>query len=337
VIPVFQPTVTPLQSQFSTIVRDVTNYVKPAVVQITNEQTQSVGPGQSGTVPVGVGSGVIYDSAGHILTNNHVVEGATSLVVALPDGRTFPGTLVGRDPQTDLAVVKITGTSLPVAVLGDSTTLQVGDWVVAIGNALALQGGPTVTAGVVSALDRAVQEPGSGGAAGPYLFGLIQTDAPINPGNSGGPLVNLKGEVVGINTLEATQVEAGVYAMDVGFSIAISTAKPIAQQLVARGVVVHAYMGIDYVPMDPYVALQIGVSVTNGVVVTNVVSGSPAARAGLQVNDVITAIDGQQLTTDSAFAQILSQHEPGDTLTLDVVRRNQTLTIKVTLTDAPLT
>jgi S1-C subfamily serine protease len=161
---------------------------------------------------------VIYDNQGHILTNNHVVEGAQQLLVSLPDKRSFPARLVGVDPQTDLAVVQIRGDNLPVAQLGDSNQLQVGDWVVAIGNALALPGGPTVTQGVVSALGRTVQEPGSssggqpGGtqrqsAVGPFLFDVVQTDAPINPGNSGGPLVNLQGQIIGINTLVAGPVE----------------------------------------------------------------------------------------------------------------------------------
>ncbi len=181
---------------FASAVRQVANQVRPAVVQITNLQ-QQINPfvGVTGTtVPAGVGSGVIYDSQGHILTNKHVVAGSQQLQVSLPDKRSFPATLVGADPQTDLAVVQIQADNLPVAQLGDSSQLQVGDWVVAIGNALALPGGPTVTQGVVSALGRTVQEPGeSPGASGPFLFNAIQTDAPINPGNSGGALVNLQG------------------------------------------------------------------------------------------------------------------------------------------------
>src|SRR5215208_6276244 len=154
---------------FSTAVHQVAERVKPAVVQITNEQQVETGRlTQPFTVPAGVGSGMIYDDQGHVLTNDHVVDGASSLLVSLPDGRSFKTTIVGRDP--------------PVAQLGDSDQLQVGDWVVAIGNALALPGGPTVTAGVVSALNRTVQEPNDNGdAAGPFLFGVVQTDAAINP------------------------------------------------------------------------------------------------------------------------------------------------------------
>jgi hypothetical protein len=178
----------PSSDNLLTAVRTVSQRVKPAVVQITNQQEVQVSQfNQPFVVPAGVGSGVIYDSQGHILTNNHVIEGAQQILVSLPDKRSFPGKVVGSDPQTDLAVLQIHGDNLPVAQLGDSGQLQVGDWVVAIGNALALPGGPTVTQGVVSALGRTVQEPGAPASpgsqsqsAGPFLFDVIQTDAPIN-------------------------------------------------------------------------------------------------------------------------------------------------------------
>jgi S1-C subfamily serine protease len=320
---------------FSGAVRQVTEEVKPAVVQITNEQVQLDLLGNPFTVPAGVGSGVIYDSQGHILTNNHVVEGAQQLLVSLPDGRSFRAKLVGQDPQTDLAVVQIGGSNLPVAELGDSGQLQVGDWVVAIGNALALPGGPTVTVGVVSALNRTVQEPSTSTGPGPFLFDLIQTDAPINPGNSGGPLVNLAGQVVGINTLVAGQAEPGVQAQGIGFSIAIATAKPIADQIVATGKVIHPYLGIRYVPLNPAISVQIGITAREGALVVQVVPGSPAANAGLQPNDVITAIDNQPLNTESALAQTVSSHKPGDTVTLTVLRGSQKLTLTVTLGEMP--
>ena len=339
-------------AELTTAIRQVAQRVKPAVVQITNQQqVQPEQFNQPFTVPAGVGSGVIYDAQGHILTNNHVIEGAQSLLISLPDGRSFPGKLVGADPQTDLAVVQISGDSLPVAELGDSHELQVGDWVVAIGNALALPGGPTVTEGVVSALDRTVQEPGGqgpggpgpGGArpgaqastAGPFLFDVIQTDAPINPGNSGGPLVNLQSQVVGISTLVAGQAEPGVAAQGIGFAIAISTAKPIADQLVASGHVAHAFIGIRYVPLNPAVASQLGTTAKNGAAVADVVSNSPAAQAGLRARDVITAIDGQPLQTESSLAQAISAHKPGDTVTLTVQRGSQQLSLQVKLAEMP--
>jgi len=245
---------------FSAAIRNVVQETKPAVVQITNEQYQMDGSSDTAfTVPAGVGSGVIYDQQGHILTNNHVIAGAQQLTVALPDGKTYPAKLVGADPLTDLAVLKIDGQNLPVASFGDSSQLQVGDWVVAIGNALALSGGPTVSAGVVSALGRTVQEPGeTSGSQGPFLFDVVQTDAPINPGNSGGPLVDLQGKVIGINTLVAGQAEPGVQAQGIGFAISIAAAKPIADQLVATGQATHPYIGVQQIPLNPVIANRLG-------------------------------------------------------------------------------
>ncbi|MEJ2556891.1 MAG: trypsin-like peptidase domain-containing protein [Anaerolineae bacterium] len=340
--PVAQASPAPVAStgNFQDAIRQVAEKVKPAVVQVTNEQsnpfTQSGSSSQQ--VPVGVGSGIIYDNQGHILTNAHVVDGAQSLLVSLPDGRSFKAKLIGSDTRTDLAVIQISGSNLPVAQLGDSSQLQVGDWVVAIGNALALPGGPTVTAGVVSALGRTIQEPSTsqGSGAGPFLFDLIQTDAAINPGNSGGPLVNLNGQVVGINTLAAgTAGASGVQAEGIGFAISISTAKPIADQLVATGKVIHPYLGIGYVPLNPAIAAQLGTSATQGAVIMQVVPGSPAADAGLQTQDVITEIDGTALTGESTLAQIVQSHKPGDTLNLTVVRGSQTLQVKLTLGTMP--
>lgn len=312
-------------------VRQVAKNVRPAVVQITTQQMQLDQFNQPFTVPAGVGSGVIYDSQGHILTNDHVVEGADSLLIALADGRSFPGTLVGTDPLTDLAVVQVSGDNLPVAELGRSSDLQVGDWVVAIGNALALPGGPTVTQGVVSALNRSVQEPGTTQAAGPLLVGLLQTDAPINPGNSGGPLADLDSQVIGINTLVAGQAEPGVQSQGIGFAISIDTAKQIADQLVTTGHAMHPFVGITFAQLTPAVAMQLGTSVRNGVVVTQVAPGSPAAQSGLQPRDIVTAVNGQALGTDAALAQVLASHNAGDTLTLSVVRDGQQLQVQLTL------
>lgn len=286
-------------------------------------------------MPAGVGSGVIYDAQGHILTNNHVIAGAQQLQVSLPDRRSFPAKVVGADPQTDLAVVQIQSDNLPVAQLGDSNQLSVGDWVVAIGNALALPGGPTLTQGVVSALNRTVQEPGeTPNTSGPLLFNCIQTDAPINPGNSGGALVNLDGQVIGINTLVAGQAEPGVSAQGIGFAIAIATARPIADQLVATGRAVHPFLGIQYGALTPSIAAQLGVNATAGVVVRAVQPGSPAASAGLQARDVITAVDNQPLEEESSLAQLLSQRKPGDNVTLTVWRGGQQRSVAVTLGQA---
>ena len=328
----------------ATAIIQVANTVKPGVVEITNEQTSVSQLSQP--IPVGTGTGFIYDNQGHILTNNHVVEGANQLVVTLPDGRTFKGSdvkTVGTDPLTDLAVLQITGSNLPSIQLGDSSQLQVGQWVVAVGYALGLEGQPTVTDGVVSALGRTVQEPSSNSgpgssqssAAGPYLFDVIQTNAAINPGNSGGPLTDLNGRVVGINTLVAGQAEPGIQAEGIGFAIGINTAKKVADQIVSTGHATHAYMGIEYVPLTPTVAAQMNVTATQGALIQAVVPGSPAEKAGLQKGDIITQIDGKQLSTDSALAEIVDTHKPGDTVTLTVQRGGQTQSIKLTLGTHP--
>ncbi len=315
----------------------VVKEVEPAVVQVTNNQVQFNQFNQQQTVPAGVGSGVIYDDKGHIITNNHVIEGASGLTVALPDGRSFDAKLIGADPQTDLAVLQIQGDNLPVAKFGKSSSLSAGDWLVAIGNALALPGGPTVSVGVVSALGRTTQEPASGSSnqPGPFLFGLIQTDAAINPGNSGGALCDVNGNVVGINTLVATQAEPGVTAQNIGFAIAIDTAKPIADELVANGKVDHAYLGISYVPLTPTVAAQLGTTEKSGAVVTQVVPGSPAETAGIQARDIITKFDGNAIDSESALAESLSQHKPGDKVSVTVARDGQSKDLSVTLGTAP--
>lgn len=335
----------PSSTDFATSIIDVANQVKPGVVEITNEQTSVSQLSQP--IPVGTGSGFIYDNQGHILTNNHVVQGAQSLVVTLPDGRSFKGNdvkVVGTDPLTDLAVLKITGTNLPVIQVGDSSKLQVGQWVVAVGYALGLEGQPTVTQGVVSALNRSVQEPGSNSnsnpfsssqTAGPFLFDVIQTDAAINPGNSGGPLVNLDGQVVGINTLEAGSAEPGVQAQGIGFAIAINTAKKIANEIVLTGHATHPYVGVEYVPLTPAIAAQLNVTITQGALIENVVASSPAETAGLQKGDIVTQIDGKKLTTDSSFAEAIDSHKPGDVITLTINRNGQTQQIKVTLGTRP--
>jgi serine protease Do len=331
------PTLAPLPVEFvtagdfSAAVRQVAQQVRPAVVQITNEQVQMDQFNQTLDVPAGVGSGVIYDSQGHILTNNHVVEGAEKLLVSLPDGRSFEGVLIGRDPDTDLAVMQINGSNLPVAQIGDSKQLQVGDWVVAIGNALALPGGPTVTAGVVSALGRTVQEPSDTTTQGIFLFDVIQTDASINPGNSGGPLVNLAGQVIGINTMVAAQAEPGVPAQGIGFAISMAAAKPIADELEKSGRVTHAALDFNYVPLTPTISMQLGIPQKDGAVVIRVRSGTQAAQAGLKRLDVITEVDGQALQGESALAEIVNAHKPGDVLKLTVLRDSAKITIELTL------
>ncbi len=320
-------------------ITEVANRVRPAVVQVTNQAV--VGTDQfNRPVPQinGIGSGVIYDPSGLILTNNHVIEGADQLVVGLPDGRSFSATVVGADPQTDLAVLRISAPDLPVARLGDSSTLSVGDWVVAIGNALGLSGGPTVTQGIVSALGRSIapsNTPQPGERATSFLYDLIQTDAPINPGNSGGPLVNLQAQVVGINTLVATSSGQNAPAEGIGFAISINTARAIAGQLVAAGHVTHPYLGITYVALNPALAAHLKTSAQRGMYVDSVDPNSPASQAGIQQGDVIVSADGQPLVSESDLGRIINQHKPGDQVQLTIERDGRQQTIGVTLGQQP--
>ena len=315
---------------------EVVEEARPAVVQITNQQTLSDPFASPMTVPAGVGSGFIFDEDGHILTNQHVIAGASRLIVSLADGRQLEAEVIGEDPQTDLAVLQVQGDDLPVSDIGSSGDLMVGEWVVAIGHALGLAGGPTVTTGVVSALDRTVQEPPApGGGAGPFLFGVIQTDAPINPGNSGGPLVNLDGEVVGINTLVAGN-EFGGIAQGIGFAIAIDTAMPLAEEMIATGGVVHPYVGIFYVTLNPAIVAQLNLPQgTTGAAIGDVVAGSPAADAGLRQFDVITSINGEPIETESDLPASIDALDPGDEIELEVLRDGATSTVTVTLGEAP--
>ena len=327
-------------------VAGVAQKVRPATVLILNiVQGRSSGGGQianpggqPGDVPQGAGSGFIIDASGVIVTNNHVVEGAQKLSVVLPDGQRFDNAqLLGADPQTDLAVIKVPGEgkNLPTVPLGNSSQLQVGEWVVAIGNALALKGGPTVTAGVVSATGRDEQEPGeTRGSTGPILHDLIQTDAAINPGNSGGPLVNMKGEVVGINTLGASD------AQGIGFAISVDSAKPVidalrqGQQVAGRGTG-QAYLGIQSLTVTPSIAAANGLSRNDGVVVVNVIAGTPAQKAGLQQGDIIIGLGNTAIADQNDLQNALQQHKPGDTVTLKIDRNGAQTTVQITLGDRP--
>jgi S1-C subfamily serine protease len=302
---------------------DVVKVVRPAVVSIASEITLEL---FFQSIPqTGVGSGVIFDSRGYILTNNHVVEGARKITVTLPDGRTFDGTMVGRDSITDLAVVKITGENLPTARLGDSGKLQIGEWLIAIGNPLALEGGPTVTVGVVGAVGRSVQEEN-----GVILEDVIQTDAAINRGNSGGPLVNLAGEVVGINTVVAAE------AQNIGFAVSINTAKPVIESLIAQGKVIRPYMGANLQTVTAAIASQFGLSVTEGALLTQVTRNGPAAQAGLRAGDVITRFDRTPIATASQLQKAILQHKVGDKVQVTLMRDKEERTVTVTLAEKPM-
>lgn len=279
---------------------------------------------------IGNGSGAIIDSQGHILTNNHVVADAEALVVSLPDGRSFDATVVGRDPATDLAVIQIQGDNLPVVPLGDSDRLELGDFVVAIGNALGLEGGPSVTVGVVSAKERTIVE-----ETGASISGLIQTDAAINPGNSGGPLVNLQGEIVGINTAVPGATIQGYQPSGIGFSIAINEIKPLLHDLITQGRVIRPYLGIVPVTITPALRAQFGLDATEGVLVVQVQAGTPAAQAGIQEKDILVQADGTPLKTAAELRKRIFAHQIGDSMKLVVLRNGQDLNITVTLSETP--
>jgi S1-C subfamily serine protease len=263
----------------------------------------------------GQGSGFIYDPTGLLITNAHVVEKSSRVVVGLPDGRRVEGKVVGSDPVTDLAVVRLEGGGpWPVARLGNSDALQVGDWVIAVGNPFGLDN--TVTLGIVSSLNRNAAKLG----ITDKRLELIQTDAAINPGNSGGPLLDAGGEVVGINTLVRSGPGAGL-----GFAIPINRARSIAQQLVATGLVSHAMIGVGLEP-----ARDASGATAAGAQVRSVMPGGPAARAGLKPGDVITASAGQVVKSPAQLTQLVERNGVGKPMALVVQRGGQAVSLQVT-------
>ena len=312
----------------SSAVIEAVDKVTPAVVTI-----QTVGGGLLGSAS-GTGTGFIYDTDGWILTNGHVVEDASELQVVLNDGRQFPGEVYGIDTLTDLAIVKIDATGLPVAPIGTSADLKPGQLAIAIGNPLGYEN--TVTTGVVSGLGRQIQASDASQTSSEQLNNLIQTDAAINPGNSGGPLVNSAGQVIGVNTA------VNADAQGVGFSIPIDVAKPIMQQALDGQELVRPWIGVYYVPIDPALAAEQDLPVEYGALIGTadgsgqaVFAGSPAEAAGLQAGDIIVAINGEQLTADSDLSTLILPHSPGDTITLRVLRDNSAREIQVTLGELP--
>ncbi|MEI7782675.1 MAG: trypsin-like peptidase domain-containing protein, partial [Planctomycetota bacterium] len=252
------------------------------------------GGGAGGMPPrSGVGSGVIVDATGIVLTNNHVVEGADVVTVELPDGREFKATEIKTDPESDLAVVRLENAKdLPTAKLGDSDKLDIGDWVIAIGNPFELE--TTVSAGIISGKGREL--------GGIRRAKFLQTDAAINPGNSGGPLVNLAGEVIGINTAIASN--SGGY-QGIGFAIPINLAKWVSEQLIAKGAVERGYLGVSISPLDKNMAGKLGIGDKKGALVTEVMSGTPAADAGVQELDVITGFDDQAVDGPRSLQEVV--------------------------------
>jgi S1-C subfamily serine protease len=271
----------------------------------------------------GEGSAVIYREDGYLLTNHHVVANARRVSVVLPDGSSHDGQVVGTDQSSDLAVLRIGATDLPVPAFASSLP-EVGDEAVAIGSPFGLEG--SVTAGIISALDRTVSTPGA------PLVGMLQTDASINPGNSGGALVNGAAEVVGINTaiLSPTGTNNGI-----GFAIPIQTATAIADQLIADGTVRHAFLGVNGQTIDPEVSALYGLAAERGAVLVEIVPGSPAEGAGLQRGDIVIAVDDAPVTSMPELAGRLQQHRPGDEVTLQIVRAGEERDVTVRLAERP--
>ena len=318
----------PITIDESSAIVEVAAKAGPAVVSI---MVAGVDPTAPDIEQQGVGSGVIFDSNGWILTNRHVVAGSDTLTVELQNGLRYEGSIYGIDTLTDLAIVKIDVDGLPAASLGDSDNLRVGQLVVAIGSPLGTFSN-TVTSGIVSATGRAIQTEGGD------LDNLIQTDAAINPGNSGGPLLDASGAVVGINTAIARD------SSGIGFSIPINLAKPLMQQALAGEELQRPFIGIRYEPIDAQKARDEDLPVEQGALVAReadtagrppITPGSPAAAAGIEAGDIITAINDITVDSEHPLNAVLSQFAPGDTITLHVLRGGETLAIDVTLAIRP--
>ncbi len=310
-------------------IADIVAEVNDGVVTVINQQQfRGFFDEPSGDLqPAGTGTGFVISEDGYIVTNQHVVEGSESLEVIFANGERAEATLVGLDSFTDLAVIKVDQPMQTVLTFGDSTTLRPGDEIIAIGSALGDYTN-TVTQGVISGLGRQL----SGN-----LRNMIQHDAAINPGNSGGPLLNMAGEVIGVNTAVVRQASTGVSAEGLGFAIPSASVQEIVNTLIAEGEVVRPYLGISYQVVTPNIASIEGFEVQYGVWVRDLPTGGPAATAGIQVNDIITALNGEQISLQNPLEDLLFQYQPGDTIQVEVHRPStgETLTFDVTLETRP--
>lgn len=312
------------------IVASVVEQVKPSVVSIiTTNQVRSF----YGVMDQeGAGTGVIISADGYVMTNNHVIDGADAVSVVTSDGDTYDNVqVIGSDPLNDVAFLRIRDVkNLTPAKIGDSSSIRIGQRVIAIGNALG-QYQNTVTSGIVSGLGRPVTA-SAGNNTTETLTDLIQTDAAINSGNSGGPLVNVAGQVIGINTAVATD------ANNIGFAIPINATKGVMGGVLEKGAVSRAYLGVQYVNITPEVAKQFELRVRRGAYVYSengkaVVSGSPAEKAGIQDGDIITKVDDQRVGEDGSVGSLVGQHRPGDEVSLTILRDAKTQVLKVTLAE----
>jgi S1-C subfamily serine protease len=323
-----QSSVAPPRSSLATIVKRVL----PSVVNIHAVELTS-GPFGEAQTGRSEASGIILSRDGVILTNNHVVANSTHVTVSFTDGKhkQTTGTVLGTDPQHDLALVKVAASDLSPITVGSSDKLELGDRVAAIGFPLGL-GGPTVTEGIVSGLARDLTVGGS--STTEHLKDLIQTDAAINPGNSGGPLIDGNGNLIGIDTAAASASAAE----NTGFAISIDSAMPVIQQILKNKPAQRAWLGVEVETLTPALANQLGLpSNVRGAAIAGVVPGGPAASSGLRTGDVIRSIDGSAVTAADGLTRVLSEHAPGDKVTIQVMRKTGATSVEVTLAQRPVT
>jgi serine protease Do len=317
-------------TDIETAITQAVQQVGPAVVTVVGTVPgQMTIFGRTGDQTVS-GTGFFITGRGYIITNNHVVEGTRQVSIILSDGTEEKATIVGTDKYSDIAVLKTDGSVPAVATLGNSDTLKPGQSVIAIGSPLG-NFKNTVTTGVVSATGRSIDT-----GNGYQVEDLIQTDAAINHGNSGGPLVNLAGEVIGVNTLVVRNTGSGDVAEGLGFAIPVNTAQAVAQQIIDKGYLARPYLGISFQAIDPEIAAVYNLPAQWGVYITRVAVNSPAARANLQQGDIITKIGDVALDETHSYVNALFEFQPGDQVTLEVVRGKDTMNVQVTLGEAEL-
>jgi serine protease Do len=329
--------------QIQNVFREIARSVMPAVVSINVESEVAVqnpfpdmfrddpffrrffgDPGEEQKRPMQAhGSGFIFTTDGYLFSNHHVVDKATKITVTLSDDRVFDATVIGTDPETDIAILKIEGENLPVAALGNATESEVGDWVIAIGNPFGLAG--TYTFGTVSAIGRPGMQSG--------FQQFIQTDTPVNPGNSGGPLVNIRGQVIGINT--AIHSRTGGY-MGISFAVPIETAKNVAFQIVETGRVVRGYLGVVPGELDATTRETFRLRDNEGVLISRVEPDSPAEKSGLKMGDIITKVNNTPVNRPDRLQREIGELPPGSEVNIEILRENRRQTIKVTLTRRPV-
>jgi S1-C subfamily serine protease len=307
---------------FDEMVTGAVENVIPSVVNISEVKLMKDAYLHVHPIP-GVGSGFIITEDGHILTNAHVVFGSREIKVALEDGRIFPGVIRGLDTLMDLAVLQIEASGLPVPEIAQNNDLKIGQMAIAIGSPLGLVGGPTVTAGVISALNRSIQTEVT------FMEGLIQTDAAINPGNSGGPLINSSGVVIGINSAIIP------FAQGIGFAIPIQPAMWVAEQLIEHGEIVRPWISINAVDVNPKLVAYYDLPTEKGVVVTNVIPGSEADMSGIEVADILVHMDDNEINNVRDMIKVINKHKVGDRVTMEFFRGTGKVKLMTVLQKAP--